>query len=120
MRFDPVKMTWIKIRPIDDPKNPAVHDSDDDDPFKEIEDLKDEQLTVFASEQEKLDPTFIGEEFDVGPSFVRRQQEEEKVWRRRTERWVGENRDNGERKYDGWRWQFRNLVASASAEYLEQ
>jgi len=120
MRFDPVKMAWMKVRPSDDPKSAAGDASDDDDPFKDIEDLKEEAPPAFGTEEEKLDPTFVGEEFDVGPSFIRRQREEEKVWRRRTERWVDDSRDNGERKYDGWRWQFRNLVASASAEAWEQ
>ncbi|KAF2462411.1 hypothetical protein BDY21DRAFT_376196 [Lineolata rhizophorae] len=33
--------------------------------------------------------TFLGEEFDVGPGFIKRLRDEEAAWRRRVERWVG-------------------------------
>jgi hypothetical protein len=60
------------------------------------------------------DPSFVGEEFDVGPGFIRRQREEEAIWRRKTEGWVGGIRNNGEQR-GGWRWAIRDFAASASA-----
>lgn len=54
------------------------------------------------------DDWLVGEEFDVGPEFVRRQREEEERWRRKVEKWVGEERQRIES--NGWRWRIRDVV----------
>jgi len=48
----------------------------------------------------------VGEEFDVGPEFVRRQREEEERWRRRVEGWVSQ----GEASRLGNKWALRELL----------
>ncbi|PUU76483.1 hypothetical protein B9Z19DRAFT_1102341 [Tuber borchii] len=48
----------------------------------------------------------VGEEFDVGPEFVRRQREEEERWRRRVEGWVSQ----GEASKLGNKWALRELL----------
>ena len=129
MVFDPVKMTWLKApRHSTGPQSPmSVGDPDEEeDPFAGLDDLKDNESVVGGNTfgggaggaPDANDPTFVGEEFDVGPSFIRRQREEEAVWRRRVEGWVGGIRDSGEQR-DGWRWAIREFAASASAGTLE-
>ncbi|KAJ4362594.1 hypothetical protein N0V95_001399 [Ascochyta clinopodiicola] len=129
MVFDPVKMTWLKApRHSTNPQSPmSVGDADEEeDPFAGLDDLKDNESVVGGSNfaggaggaTNADDPTFVGEEFDVGPSFIRRQREEEAVWRRRVEGWVGGIRDSGEQR-GGWRWAIREFAASASAGALE-
>ena len=53
------------------------------------------------------DDWLVGEEFDVGPEFVRRQREEEDRWRKKCEKWVG----RGLRDREVWRWTIRDLVS---------
>jgi len=128
MVFDPVKMTWLKApRVSGDPRSPSADMDDEEDPFAGLEDLKDNESVAGhgangaggAGAPGADDPAFIGEEFDLGPSFIRRQREEEAIWRRKVDGWVGNMRDNGEYKNGGWRWAIRNLVTSASeAHYL--
>ncbi|EOA88434.1 uncharacterized protein SETTUDRAFT_46683 [Exserohilum turcica Et28A] len=120
MVFDPVKMTWLKApRPINDARSPSELDEDED-PFAGLEDLKDNESVAGGNglsgtgTPNPEDTAFVGEEFDVGPSFVRRQRDEEAIWRRRVEGWVGGLRDNGEQR-GGWRWAIRDFAASASA-----
>ncbi|RPB00087.1 hypothetical protein L873DRAFT_1766726 [Choiromyces venosus 120613-1] len=48
----------------------------------------------------------VGEEFDVGPEFVRRQREEEERWRRRVEGWASQ----GEASKLGNKWALRELL----------
>ncbi|PWW72645.1 hypothetical protein C7212DRAFT_360017 [Tuber magnatum] len=48
----------------------------------------------------------VGEEFDVGPEFVRRQREEEERWRRRVEGWISQ----GEASKLGNKWALRELL----------
>lgn len=104
----------------------SVGDPDEDeDPFAGLDDLKDNEsvaggnLAGGADGGPALDdPSFVGEEFDVGPSFIRRQREEEAVWRRRVEGWVGGIRDSGEQR-GGWRWAIREFAANASAGAME-
>jgi hypothetical protein len=121
MVFDPVKMTWLKApRVSNDPRSPPTEADEDEDPFAGIEDFKDDQSTTGGPGNSNGgtpnpdEPTFVGEEFDLGPSFIRRQREEEAIWRRKTEAWVGGIRDNGENKHNGWRWAIRQFAAEAS------
>ncbi|KAJ4289555.1 hypothetical protein N0V90_010884 [Kalmusia sp. IMI 367209] len=120
MVFDPVKMTWLKApRVSDDPRSPSVDMDDEEDPFAGLEDLKDNESVAGPGGSGHgtpgvEDPSFVGEEFDLGPSFIRRQREEETIWRRKTEAWVGTMRDNGDHKH-GWRWAIRSFATSASA-----
>ncbi|KAH8716822.1 hypothetical protein GQ44DRAFT_775775 [Phaeosphaeriaceae sp. PMI808] len=124
MVFDPVKMKWLKkARLSNDPHSPSELE-DEEDPFAGIEDFKDNESGAGRSNMpgdahppDGDDPSFIGEEFDVGPSFTRRQKEEEAIWRRRVEGWVGGMRDSGEQR-GGWRWAIRDFAASAGASAL--
>ncbi|KAL5115794.1 hypothetical protein ACEQ8H_006289 [Pleosporales sp. CAS-2024a] len=121
MVFDPVKMKWLKAaRHSNDPQSPSELDDDEEDPFAGIEDFKDNESVAGRSNvpgdggsPDVQDPSFVGEEFDVGPGFIRRQREEEAIWRRRVEGWVGGLREN-EEQGDGWRWAIREFAASAS------
>ena len=120
MVFDPVKMTWLKAaRPSNDPLPPSELD-DEEDPFAGLDDLKDDSSVAGGNaaggvgSPNPAETSFVGEEFDVGPSFIRRQRDEEAIWRRRVEGWVGGIRDNGEQR-GGWRWAIRQFAASASA-----
>ena len=79
----------------------------------------------FGEDAKFEDPSsgaFVGEEFDLGPSFIRRQREEEAVWRRRVEGWVGGVVRSGEeserREREAWRWAVRDLAAHAFAEVV--
>lgn len=119
MVFDPVKMTWLKApRESNDPRSPSVDMDDEEDPFAGLEDLKD-NVSVAGHVDSGTgaaggeDASFIGEEFDLGPSFIRRQREEEAIWRRKTESWVGTMRDSGDHKL-GWRWELRRIAMRAS------
>ena len=124
MVFDPHKMCWLKLDPSSRPGDPRPSldgGDDDDDPFAGLEDLKDDQR---AADTGAAPPpggppgdafgvdevVFVGEEFDVGPSFVRRQREEESAWRRRVDGWTSPHRDDR-----AWRWAVRDLATLASA-----
>lgn len=124
MVFDPQNMCWLKLGPQGKAKSEATSDTldgfdaldDEDDVFKDIPDLDDN-----AGEEERRggegggggrvsdikDDWLVGEEFDVGPEFVRRQREEEERWRKKCEKWVG----RGPRDRDMWRWTIRDLVS---------
>jgi hypothetical protein len=54
------------------------------------------------------DEWLVGEEFDVGPEFVRRQREEEERWRRKCEKWLGAERDGLDDV--AWRFRIRDIV----------
>jgi hypothetical protein len=129
MVYDPVKMTWLKaLRPPGNVHSPPIDADDEEDPFAGIEELKDKESIAGNNASGnggngtlgQDDPSFIGEEFDVGPSFIRRQREEEAIWRRKTEGWVGSMRNNGESKYGGWRWAIRDLVAASTSAVAGQ
>jgi hypothetical protein len=88
MVFDPVKMTWLKApRPANEIGSPSEVDEEED-PFAGLDDLKDNESVAGgngmggAGTPNPDDPTFVGEEFDVGPGFIRRQRDEEAIWRR--------------------------------------
>lgn len=121
MVFDPQNMCWLKIsnsaRPLSEVSDPLDgfngldDDEDDDDPFKDIPDLEDNTADSNDGGQGRVsdvrDDWLVGEEFDVGPEFVRRQREEEERWRKKCESWLlGSNRN-----YDEWRWTIRELVS---------
>lgn len=119
MVFDPQNMCWLKIGQQDKTKSDTADTldgfealDDEDDVFKDIPDLDDN-----AAEEERgegggrvsdvKDDWLVGEEFDVGPEFVRRQREEEERWRKKCEKWVG----RGPRDREMWRWTIRDLVS---------
>lgn len=117
MVFDPQNMCWLKIGQVNNAHSEtseAMNDSnifedDEDDVFKDIPDLEEPP----ADEKHKgrvsdvKDDWMVGEEFDVGPEFVRRQREEEDRWRKKCEKWIG----RGARDRDTWRWTIRELVS---------
>lgn len=85
---------------------------DEDDVFKDIPDLEDAtgDTTETGRVSDVKDDWLVGEEFDVGPEFVRRQREEEDRWRKKCERWLG----MGNREQDNWRWMIRGVVNEAA------
>lgn len=134
MVFDPVKMCWLKMpsqkrdssRPRTGGSSASAGtmdafdalDEEDEDVFKDVPDLEDKPNTSKASDimgggsgmdSGLKDEWLVGEEFDVGPEFIRRQREEEERWRRKCEKWLGPNRDAVEN--DDWRWCIRDVVS---------
>lgn len=116
MVFDPETMCWLKIGNKQSGKSEATDPmekfnalEDDDDPFKDIPDLEDstEHEEGHGRVSDINDDWLVGEEFDVGPEFVRRQREEEVRWRKKCEQWVG----RGHRDHEAWRWTIRELVS---------
>jgi hypothetical protein len=120
MVFDPQNMCWLKIGHQDKTKSDASDTldgfealEDEEDVFKDIPDLDDNN----NAEEDRgegggrvsdvKDDWLVGEEFDVGPEFVRRQREEEDRWRKKCEKWTG----RGPRDRDMWRWTIRDLVS---------
>ncbi|KAF9877728.1 cytokinesis regulator [Colletotrichum karsti] len=116
MVFDPQNMCWLKLGPQTNPKS-EISDpmdgfnalDDDEDVFKDIPDLEennqgDSKDTGRVSEVK--DEWLVGEEFDVGPEFIRRQREEEDRWRKKCEKWLGV----GDRDRDAWRWAIRDIL----------
>lgn len=109
MLFDPQRMCWLKVSGDDA--------EDEGDPFEGVEDLLDEVVSVDGTNVSGLGTScgewIVGEEFDVGPEFVRRQREEEDRWRRRLEGWVGASAPATQQRDDlVWkkRWELWNLV----------
>ena len=121
MVFDPRRMCWLKMG-REDSGSVSGGGDDDDDPFKGLDDLPDERV-----ERQKGSGAMEGvindgleesgtmgatlnthEEFDVGPEFIRRQREEEMLWRKRTEGWFG-NRRNELEENMAWKWSIRDL-----------
>lgn len=103
-------------------------DDDDDDVFKDVPDLDDGLISHRKGNSNDgrskgrksmgvegggiVDDFMVGEEFDVGPEFVRRQREEEERWRRKTAKWVGFERQQMEN--ENWRWSIRDVVNELS------
>jgi hypothetical protein len=133
MVFDPHRMCWLKAAPrpgmhrggsTSNPMSPDIIDEDDD-PFAgldDLEDSKDKKSVASHLNDDNLSGTtkntglvedewLVGEEFDVGPEFVRRQRAEEERWRTKVEGWVGGGvvRDDGGRK-GGWRWAITKVL----------
>ncbi|OAA43778.1 hypothetical protein NOR_04353 [Metarhizium rileyi] len=118
MVFDPDNMCWLKIGQQDRTKSDAGDTLDgfdaldeEEDVFKDIPDLDDNAAEEERGEGGRVsdvkDDWLVGEEFDVGPEFVRRQREEEERWRKKCEKWVG----RGPRDQEMWRWTIRDLVS---------
>ncbi|KAK8134441.1 hypothetical protein PG984_006453 [Apiospora sp. TS-2023a] len=114
MIFDPDMFTWHKVDPnttptMARPGDPMDIVEEEEDPFKDIPDLEDRDTEGGEGgpgQVSQMDDWLVGEEFDVGPEFVRRQREEEDRWRKKCEKWVGTvDRDN-----DTWRWAIRDIV----------
>ncbi|SCO81967.1 related to cytokinesis inhibitor byr4 [Fusarium oxysporum] len=116
MVFDPQNMCWLKL---DNPAKPTSETSDtmdgfdaldDEDVFKDIPDLEDNAADDEGAQgrvSDIKDEWLVGEEFDVGPEFIRRQREEEDRWRKKCEKWIG----RGSRDREAWRWTIRELVS---------
>ena len=110
MVFDPQHMRWLKMAPTQGSGNAPSRgrsesggrslatEDDEEDPFAGLDDLEDDMTKSRAggargvtsddtgagsSDEERI----LGEEFDVGPEFVRRQQNEEDRWRRKLQGW---------------------------------
>lgn len=126
MVFDPRRMCWLKLRPGDvghnNPRSPSVTE-DEEDPFAAIEDLKEGPANATASTNGAggrpstsgglaNDEWLVGEEFDLGPEFIRRQRDEELAWRRKCEAWF----PNGVDRYanNAWRWTIRDIAGQMS------
>lgn len=120
MVFDPQAMCWIKLgtpasgtakSDASDPLNDFNAMDDDEDVFKDIPDLEEKAAESEGGRHGRVsdiqDDWLVGEEFDVGPEFVRRQREEEERWRKKCEKWVG----HGGRERETWRWTIRELVS---------
>ncbi|KAK0705115.1 hypothetical protein B0H67DRAFT_499518 [Lasiosphaeris hirsuta] len=118
MVFDPQNMCWLKLGPQtgkpeqSDPMDGFNALDDDEDVFKDIPDLEDRTMESSEAGQGRVsdikDDWLVGEEFDVGPEFIRRQREEEDRWRKKCGAWVTGvgQRDRG----DAWKWAIRDIV----------
>jgi hypothetical protein len=120
MVFDPQNMCWLKLDPQNgqsdhsDPMDGFNALDDEEDVFKDIPDLEDHTMESSEGGRGRVsdikDDWLVGEEFDVGPEFIRRQREEEERWRKKCGLWVGGSRDRG----DAWKWAIRDIVAQAA------
>jgi hypothetical protein len=130
MVFDPQRMCWLKMPSSQTSQRGKSETSDtmdgfdalddEEDVFKDVPDLQDsptKEADEFGTTQKSdssstlKDDWLVGEEFDVGPEFVRRQREEEERWRRKCEKWVGVGLHRGG---DEWRWSIRDVVMNES------
>lgn len=120
MVFDPQNMCWLKMAPQNKTEEPDPMDGfnaldDEEDVFKDIPDLEDhtmESTEAGRRVSDIKDDWLVGEEFDVGPEFIRRQREEEERWRKKCQMWVGGPRDRG----DAWKWAIRDIVAQTTED----
>ncbi|PTB79232.1 hypothetical protein M440DRAFT_1460848, partial [Trichoderma longibrachiatum ATCC 18648] len=115
MVFDPQNMCWLKLGPQSMAPSEATDSLDnfngfeeEEDVFKDIPDLEDTTVTDEREghASEIKDDWLVGEEFDVGPEFIRRQREEEERWRKKCEKWTS----HAPRDREAWRWTIRELV----------
>lgn len=128
MVFDPQQMKWLKLdsRSMALTKNDphlmaaagsfgpgSISVEEEEDPFADIEELVDEKTAKVVpgaggikDAGKENEDWIVGEEFDLGPAFVRRQRTEENEWRRKVEKWmVGR-----ETVSDDWRWEIRRVA----------
>ncbi|KAI9891677.1 MAG: hypothetical protein M1814_002427 [Vezdaea aestivalis] len=97
-------------------------DDDSDDPFAGLEDLEEERSTALGSASRPgtaagetkagslavdEDEWLVGEEFDVGPEFIRRQRVEEARWKENVDRWI---MSKEELEGEGGRGDIRELI----------
>ena len=138
MVFDPQRMCWLKMAPNSSANMHGRSEGggmssdtadDEEDPFAGLDDLDDSKCSkrgegshysgTGARSEGKYggtggaggladDEWLVGEEFDVGPEFVRRQRAEEEKWRRKVAGWVGVKVGRGEG--EEWKWAIRGLV----------
>ncbi|KZF20658.1 hypothetical protein L228DRAFT_249440 [Xylona heveae TC161] len=88
MVFDPQRMCWLKIGPSTNPLSSSA-DDDDEDPFAGLDDLEEKKDVNTGENKSTLsDEWLVGEEFDVGPAFVKRQKDEEANWARIVGPWL--------------------------------
>jgi hypothetical protein len=120
MVFDPQNMCWLKLGPptnakseIGDPMENFNALDDDEDVFKDIPDLEDNATETKEGPGGRVsdvkDDWLVGEEFDVGPEFVRRQREEEDRWRKKCDKWLSAG-ERDQTAQTAWRWAIRELV----------
>jgi hypothetical protein len=118
MVFDPQNMCWLKLGPTTNPKSDISDPldgfnalDDEDDVFKDIPDLEDNPDESNDAAQGRLsdvkDDWLVGEEFDVGPEFIRRQRDEEERWKKKCEKWLAAS----DRDHEAWRWTIREMVS---------
>jgi hypothetical protein len=102
MVFDPERMRWFKVtnnsrtRGRSESGTMSLNtEEDEEDPFKGIDDLEDESKSKSAAAMRGIhsanmsdDEPMVGEEFDVGPEFIRRQKHEEEKWTRKLKGWM--------------------------------
>ncbi|KAL2127616.1 hypothetical protein VTI74DRAFT_10395 [Chaetomium olivicolor] len=129
MVFDPQNMCWLKLAPEarsdqSDPRDGFNAIDDEEDVFKDIPDLEERTMAssdggiggaAAAARVSDVNHEWpVGEEFDVGPEFVRRQREEEDRWRKKCHLWIkGQGQfDRG----DAWKWAIRDIVSQSLAE----
>jgi hypothetical protein len=122
MVFDPQNMCWLKLAPQARSEKSDTLDGfnaldDEEDVFKDIPDL--EERTMASSDgggnarvSDVNHEWPVGEEFDVGPEFVRRQREEEERWRKKCHVWINSQVDRG----DAWKWAIRDIVSQSLAD----
>ncbi|KAK4120812.1 hypothetical protein N657DRAFT_624402 [Parathielavia appendiculata] len=124
MVFDPQNMCWLKLAPQTRSERSDTLDGfnamdDEEDVFKDIPDL--EERTMASSDGGNVRVSDVnhewpvGEEFDVGPEFVRRQREEEERWRKKCHVWINSQVDRG----NAWKWAIRDIVSQSLAEQEE-
>ena len=124
MVFDPQRMCWLKLAPNGNHNHNRAQsgaisittEDEEEDPFAGFEELKDDVKTqvevgaggIKASREAGSDDDWtVGEEFDVGPGFVRRQTNEEAKWTRRLEGWSAVFKT--EKMWEA-RWEIQALV----------
>jgi hypothetical protein len=138
MVFDPAQMKWLKLDARSlaaanaDPALLAaganaglgpgsISVEEEEDPFAAIEDLVDERnakvapgaggIKATSGNNKENEDWIVGEEFDLGPAFVRRQRAEEAEWRRKTERWMVGRESAGVE----WKWEIRRVAEAYEA-----
>ncbi|KAI0484207.1 hypothetical protein GGR56DRAFT_14268 [Xylariaceae sp. FL0804] len=116
MVFDPQNMCWLKVdistpttQRTDDPME-GFNALEEEDPFKGIPDLETEKTSAEGGHggraSDIIADWLVGEEFDVGPEFIKRQHDEEARWRRKCSKWM----QPGQRDQAAWRHRIRDLV----------
>jgi hypothetical protein len=128
MVFDPDRMKWLKVDPRTLSNNfdssqltaGSVSIDDEEDPFAGIDDLPDEKSSKVipgsggANKENEAaggGDWALGEEFDLGPTFIRRQRAEESEWRRWTDKWFSNEPSMPfGREREEWKWDIRRVA----------